>query len=188
MTHEVTATSATSRKKMKETMKEEKANQDKADAQERKIKRRTKGFTEEQQPARKLKQDESFHHPTRIGESENERVRVATERVQMLVNKAVSLNCNELTLKEAQELADSYVVLQVERGTKSKDRRYRCHFCRILHDDVSSFHKRSDLRNHYRAHLHHRIKGEMCGKSFRRQRDLQEHTKKAHEKNPLPQS
>ena len=139
-------------------------------------------FPEEQQPARKLKQDESFHHPTRIGESENERVRVATERVQMLVNKAVSLNCNELTLKEAQELADSYVVLQVERGTKSKDRRYRCHFCRILHDDVSSFHKRSDLRNHYRAHLHYRIKGEMCGKSFRRQRDLQEHTKKAHEK------
>ena len=48
MTHEVTATSATSRKKMKETMKEEKANQDKADAQERKIKRRTKGFTEDQ--------------------------------------------------------------------------------------------------------------------------------------------
>ena len=145
-------------------------------------------FPEKQQPARKLGQDESFHHSTRIGESENERVRVATERVKILVNKAVSPNCNELTLKEAQELANSYLVIQVERGTKSKDRRYRCHFCRILHNEVSSFHKRSDLRNHYQAHLHYRIKCKICDKSFRRQRDLQEHIRNAHEKNPLPQS
>ena len=48
MTHEVTATSATSCKKMKEPMEEEKANQHETDAQERKTKIRTKGLTENQ--------------------------------------------------------------------------------------------------------------------------------------------
>ena len=44
MTHETT----TSRKKMKEPMIEEKANQHETDAQKRKAKRRTKGLTEDQ--------------------------------------------------------------------------------------------------------------------------------------------
>ena len=48
MTHETTTASATSRKKMKEPIKEETANQHETDAQERKTKRRTKGLTEDQ--------------------------------------------------------------------------------------------------------------------------------------------
>jgi hypothetical protein len=52
MTQETTTASATSRKKMKEPMKEEKTNQHETDAHGRKTKRRTKGLTEDQLNAR----------------------------------------------------------------------------------------------------------------------------------------
>jgi hypothetical protein len=52
MTHETTTASATSRKKMREPMKEEKTNQHETDAHQRKTKRRTKGLTEDQLNAR----------------------------------------------------------------------------------------------------------------------------------------
>ena len=59
MTHETTTASATSRKKMKEPLKEEKAYQHETDAQDRKTKRRTKGLTADQLNSSELLKDKN---------------------------------------------------------------------------------------------------------------------------------
>ena len=146
-------------------------------------------FSNEQQPAQKLDQNATVHltspkaSPTN---AEDEQIQVTRnemqiqQKVRILVEKAVGQNCNQLTLKEAKELTENYEVVKLQRKTKFKDLRYRCQFCLVLHDEVSSFHNKPDLCSHYRAHLRYREKCNVCGKCFRRQQALAAHMRKAH--------
>jgi hypothetical protein len=146
-------------------------------------------FSNEQQPARTLAQNATFHltsPKTNPTNAEDEQIQVIRkemqkkQKVRILVDKAVGQDCIKFTLEEAKELTENYEVVKLKRKTKFKDLRYRCHFCLILHDEVSSFHYKPDLRNHYRAHLRFREKCKICGQCFRRQQALAEHMKKDH--------